>query len=280
MVPMDELGDALRAWRDRLSPGAVGLAHHAPRRVAGLRRSELAQLAGISVEYVVRLEQGRATTPSAQVCSALARALQLSDGEQAHLLRLAGHSADRDRIPRLVPVSVHRIVEQLGGSPVAVCDASWQMLHWNALFAATFGDPSRLGDEERNVLLFQFENHGNRLRQTPAERDAFEESLVADLRATTSRYPNDPDVRALVARLSRGPRFRELWELRSVGDHQGARKIVVHPDVGDIAVESNVLTTQGTDLRVVVDTPRDAEARSKFELLAAIGVQEMTSSGS
>ena len=210
---MDELGVALRAWSDRLSPGAVGLAHHAPRRVAGLRRSELAQLAGISVEYVVRLEQGRATTPSAQVCSAL-------------------------------------------------------------------GDPSRLGDAERNALLFQFENHENRLRQNAAERDAFEKSLVADLRATTSRYPNDPDVRALVARLSRGPRFRELWELRSVGDHQGARKIVVHPDVGDIAVESNVLTTQGTDLRIVVDTPRDVEARSKFELLVTIGVQEMASDGS
>ncbi|MFI6423941.1 helix-turn-helix transcriptional regulator [Promicromonospora sp. NPDC050880] len=272
---MEELGVALRTWRDRLTPGAVGLPHHSPRRVAGLRRGELAQLAGISAEYVVRLEQGRATTPSAQVCAALARALQLTDEEQAHLLRLAGHAADPDRVPRLVPGSVHRIVEQLAASPVAVCDASWQLLHWNALFAATFGDPSRLADDERNALLFQFEDHENRLRFTAAERDAFERSLVADLRATTSRYPKDPDVRALVVRLNRGERFRALWELRSVGDHQGARKIVVHPDVGDIAVESNVLTTQGTDLRLVVDTPRDAEARSKLELLSALGLQEM-----
>lgn len=275
---MDELGVALRTWRARLSPGAVGLPHHSPRRVAGLRRGELAQLAGISPEYVVRLEQGRATTPSAQVCSALARALQLSDDEQAHLLRLAGHAADPGRVPRLVPESVHRIVEQLAAGPVAVCDASWQLLHWNAMFSATFGDVSRLSDDARNAMLFQFENHENRLRQTPAEREAFERSLVADLRATTSRYPNDPDVRALVARLRRGARFRELWELGAVGDHQGARKIVVHPDVGDIAVESNVLTTQGTDLRIVVDTPRDAESRSKLALLSAIGIQEMAPS--
>ncbi|MBN6033496.1 helix-turn-helix transcriptional regulator [Amycolatopsis sp. 195334CR] len=274
---MTELGVALRAWRDRLDPGAVGLPHQSPRRVAGLRRGELAQLAGISAEYVVRLEQGRASTPSAQVCSALARALRLSDDEQAHLLRLAGHAADPARIPRLVPASVHRIVEQLAASPVGVFDAAWQLLHWNPLFAAVFGDPTSVGDDERNALIAQFEHHATRIRQTPAERVAFEESLVADLRATTSRYPADPVVGALVARLDRAPRFRELWALRSVGDHQGAHKIVAHPEVGDIAVDSNVLTTQNTNLRLVVDTPRNAEARSKFDLLATIGLQEMTS---
>lgn len=82
---MDQLGAALRAWRDRLDPATVGFAHGSPRRVPGLRRAELATLAGISVEYVVRLEQGRVATPSAQVCSALARALHLSDDEHAHL---------------------------------------------------------------------------------------------------------------------------------------------------------------------------------------------------
>ncbi|WP_433701175.1 helix-turn-helix domain-containing protein [Nocardiopsis sp. CA-288880] len=274
---MNELGVALRSWRDRLDPGAVGLPHHSPRRVAGLRRGELAHLAGISVEYVVRLEQGRAATPSAQVCSALARALRLSDDEQAHLLRLAGHAADPDRVPRLVPAGVHRIVERLADSPVAVCDAAWQLLHWNPLFAATFGDPTRQGEDERNALLSQFEGGATRIRQTPGERAAFEESLVADLRATTSRYPDDPDVRALVARLNRGHRFRELWALRSVGDHQGAHKIVAHPDVGDIAIESDVLTTQSTNLRIVVDTPRDADARNRLDLLAAIGIQDMAS---
>jgi transcriptional regulator with XRE-family HTH domain len=276
MVRMNELGVALRAWRDRLDPGAVGLPYHSPRRVAGLRRGELAQLAGISVEYVVRLEQGRASRPSAQVCTALARALQLSDEEQAHLLRLAGHAADPGRVPRLVPASVHRIVEQLADSPVSVFDASWHLLHWNQLFAAAFVDPTRVPHDERNALIAQFEDRPSRIRQTAAEKAAFEESLVADLRATTSRYPNDSDIRALVSRLQHSARFRALWALRSVGDHQGTHKVVVHPEVGDIAFEANVLTTQGTDLRIVVDTPQDAEARSKLALLSAIGMQQMT----
>ncbi|MCP2262697.1 helix-turn-helix domain-containing protein [Promicromonospora thailandica] len=272
---MDELGTALRTWRDRIAPGDVGLPHLSPRRVAGLRRSELAQLAGISVEYVVRLEQGRASTPSAQVCAALARALGLSDDEQSHLFRLAGHATTPDRVPRLIPGSVHRIVEQLAGSPVLVCDAGWQMLAWNPLFAAALGDPTRQPAEDRNAMLFQFEQQPSRIRQTTDERDAFERSLVADLRATTSRYPKDPDLRALVARLLRGDRFRELWEQRAVGEHQGARKVVEHPEVGDIAVESNVLTTQGSDLRLVVDTPRDAESRSRLALVATVGLQDM-----
>ncbi|MFI5934441.1 helix-turn-helix domain-containing protein [Actinoplanes sp. NPDC051494] len=126
---MSDLGAALRSWRGRLEPAAAGFAHNSPRRVPGLRREELAVLAGISVEYVVRLEQGRAPTPSAQVCTALARALQLSDDEQAHLLRLAGHAADPARIPRLLPRSLHRIMAQLSGHPLAVYDAAWRLLH-------------------------------------------------------------------------------------------------------------------------------------------------------
>lgn len=274
---MSELGAALRAWRDRLEPAAVGLPHHAPRRVAGLRRAELAVLAGISVEYVVRLEQGKAATPSAQVCTALARALQLSDEEQAHLMRLAGHAADPGRVPRLIPAAVYRIVEQLAASPTAIYDATWQLLHWNPLFAATFGDPTRLPVEPHNILVGQFEGNIGRMRQTPAERDEFERSLVADLRITTGRYPNDPEVAALIVRLLRIPRFREMWERSTVAGHERASKTVDHPQVGEISLDSNVLTTQGSDLRIVVTTPRPGtDARSKLDLLAAIGTQELS----
>ncbi|XVU29791.1 helix-turn-helix domain-containing protein [Actinoplanes sp. CA-054009] len=270
---MNQLGAAVRAWRSRTEPAAVGLPADGPRRVPGLRRGELAMLAGVSVEYVVRIEQGRAPTPSAQVCSALARALRLSDEEQAHLLRLAGHAADPDRVPRLIPESLHRIMDQLSASPLAVHDATWALLAWNPLFAAVFGDPSAYPPDDRHVLIRQFERGLGRARQTPAERAQFEESLVADLRATTSRYPNDPAVLALVARLRRSPRFRELWALRSVADHHSASKVIEHPEVGDIPLDSNVLTTQGSDLRLVVYTPRaGTDARSKLDLLAAGGV--------
>ncbi|KUN35410.1 DNA-binding protein [Streptomyces longwoodensis] len=279
MVGMNELGAALRAWRDRLDPATVGHAHGSPRRVPGLRRTELATLAGISVEYVVRLEQGRVATPSAQVCSSLARALRLSDDEHAHLLRMAGHAADPSRVPRMIPGSLYRIVDQLAGSPLAVYDATWQLLHWNALFAATFGDPTAPGGEERNILVRQFLGELPRIRQTAAERAAFEESLVADLRATTGRYPGDPELAALVARLGASPRFAELWGRRAVGGHRSAHKRVQHPDVGDIALASDILTTQDTDLRLVVYTPQPGtDAGSKLELLATVGLQDMSAS--
>lgn len=277
MPGMDQLGAALRAWRDRLDPATVGYAHGSPRRVPGLRRAELAALADISVEYVVRLEQGRVATPSAQVCAALARALRLSDEEHAHLLRLAGHAADHGRVPRVIPGSLQRIIDQLAGSPLAVYDATWQLLLWNPLFAATFGDPTVRGTGERNVLVWQFLGELPRVRQTEAEQAAFEESLVADLRATTSRYPDDPDVAALISKLNRSPRFRELWSRGSVGGHQSSRKLVDHPDVGEIALDSDVLTTQGSNLHLVVYTPQQGtDAHSKLQLLAAIGVQTMS----
>ncbi|PRY39654.1 helix-turn-helix transcriptional regulator [Umezawaea tangerina] len=277
---MNDLGDALRAWRDRLAPEAVGLTRNSPRRASGLRREELAVLAGISIEYVVRIEQGRASTPSAQVCVALARALQLSDEEQAHLMRLAGHTADPNRVPRLVPGSVHRIMDQLSGHPLSVYDATWQLLHWNPLFAATFGDPTAVSADERNMLLRQFEGSTGRVRYTPAELAAFEGSLVADLRATTSRYPDDRELTALVARLERGARFRELWALGAVAAHQSGHKVVEHPEVGDVDLDSDTLTTQGSNLRVVVYTPRPGtDARSKLDLLSAIGTQQLTPRG-
>ncbi|WP_255597785.1 helix-turn-helix domain-containing protein [Micromonospora sp. RL09-050-HVF-A] len=273
---MNHLGAALRAWRDRLEPATVGLVHHAPRRVVGLRRGELAMLAGVSAEYVAQLEQGRAKTPSAQVCSALARALQLNDEEQAHLLRLAGHTANPDRIPRLIPISVRRVTDQLSASPLAVYDAAWQLLHWNLLFAATWGDPRRASIEDRNAMITQFERRNARVRQTTAERVWFEQSLVADLRTTTGRYPDDPDVASLIDRLSRTARFRELWASPTVAAHESAHKTAVHPEVGEIALDANILPTQDSDLRVVVLTARPGtDARSKLDLLATIGVQEM-----
>jgi len=115
----------IRAWRDRLSPRDVGLHAGSGRRAQGLRREELAALAGLSVDYVVRLEQGRATHPSGQVVSALGRALQLDDTERDHLHRLAGLlPPGAAEVPRHIPPSVQRLVTRLGETPVAVFSAS------------------------------------------------------------------------------------------------------------------------------------------------------------
>jgi transcriptional regulator with XRE-family HTH domain len=275
---MEELGSMLRAWRDRVDPAALGLIPHAPRRSPGLRREELATLAGISIEYVARLEQGRLSTPSAQVCAALARALRLSDDEQAQLMRLAGHAADPARVPRMIPGTVNRIMDQLAAHPVGIYDATWELLHWNPLFAAAFGEPASLRINHRNMMLAHFEGALTGIRYTPADRAAFEESVVADLRVTTSRYTRDPRLDSLIERLRRGDRFRDLWGRGAVAAHQGTTKVIEHPDVGDIAVCSDTLITQGSDLRIVVcSAAPGTDAQGKLDLLGVIGRQQIAS---
>ncbi|MEJ2889118.1 helix-turn-helix domain-containing protein [Actinomycetospora aeridis] len=274
-----ELAASLRTWRDRTDPAEVGMAVNAPRRAPGLRREELALLAGISIDYVVRLEQGRTRTPSAQVCAALARALRLSDHEQAHLFRLAGHAADRGRISRRIPAGVRRIVDALHDHPVALLDVTWTLISWNPLYAALMGDPSGLSDRERNTLWKQFtEGHTHaRVQHTPEERDVLVRSLVADLRGSTSRYPEDPDLAALIADLSAtSAEFVALWDSGVVAGHQQSRKTVVHPDVGDVVIDCDTLTTAEDDLRLLVFTPAPgSDARSRLDLLAAVGTQAM-----
>src|SRR6201997_5179345 len=127
-----EFGQAVRRWRDRSSPEAAGLAAGGRRRAAGLRREELAMLAGISVDYVTRLEQGRASSPSAQVVEALARALRLSGDERGHLFRLAGLvPPGPETVPAYITPSVQRLLDRMTGTPVAVYDAAWTLLMAN-----------------------------------------------------------------------------------------------------------------------------------------------------
>ena len=273
-----ELAEMLRSWRSRLAPAQVGLPAHAARRTQGLRREELAVLAGVSIDYIVRLEQGRASTPSAQVCVALARALQLSDTEQAYLLQLAGHATGQGRISRLVPASVRRLLDRLDDNPIAVHDAMWTLMSWNTMWAALMGDPSALDDKERNVVWRYFTHRPNRSVFTGAERDAFETSIVADLRLTAGRYPDDPQLHTLIQQLRRvSDTFRTHWDTRLVADHAHAAKTIEHPEVGRIELDCDVLTTRNGELRIVVYTAQpDTEAATKLALLATIGTQAMT----
>jgi transcriptional regulator with XRE-family HTH domain len=160
-----EFGQAVRRWRDRASPDAAGLPAGGRRRAAGLRREELALLAGISVDYITRLEQGRASSPSAQVTDALARALRLSPQEREHLFRLAGLAPPGpDMVPSFVTPSVHRLLDRLAGVPVAVYDASWTLLLANPPYAALMGDPSGWRGNERNGGVAQLRDPGGQPR--------------------------------------------------------------------------------------------------------------------
>src|SRR3954466_9834998 len=151
------LGPTIRAWRDRLPPSAAALPVGRTRRAAGLRREELAELAGMSVDYVVRLEQGRATTPSAQVVASLARALQLSTAERDHLYRLGHPGPPADgAISSHIPPGVHRVLARLGDVAVAVFAADWQLIWWNRGWAALLGDPSSSPPQLRNFARDRF----------------------------------------------------------------------------------------------------------------------------
>ena len=277
-----ELGAALRAWRDRLAPADAGLPDHGARRAPGLRREELALLAGMSADYVTRLEQGRASAPSVQVLTALARALRLSDAEREHLFVLAGQPLPGPGImPTHLTPGLQRLLDQLSGTPVSVYDASWMLLAWNPLWAALVGDPAGSRGRDRNVLWRHFTGGSGRVIHTPEDEPRFEASAVADLRAAAARYPRDAGLRRLVADLrAASPRFARLWESREVGTHERDRKTVHHPELGPITVDCDVLTVPAVDLRVVAFTaaPGSADA-DKLKLLAVLGTQDLAASG-
>jgi len=272
-----DLGAALRHWRDRLGPADAGLPSGGVRRAPGLRREELAQLAGLSVDYVVRLERGRATSPSDQVLGALSRALRLSVSERDHLYLLAGlRPPGAGQVPVHIPPSVQRLCDQLSRTPLSVYDASWTLLTWNPLWAALTGDPSLLRGRDRNVVWRHFAGAPSRIDHLPGELARFEAAMVSDLRSSLVTYPDDGRLRALVDDLrEHSARFRELWAAHAVGVHgTGDTKTVHHPEVGAVTVDCDVLTVPGCDLRIVVySAPRGTATAEQFALLDVVGTQ-------
>ncbi|MEV2243645.1 helix-turn-helix transcriptional regulator [Streptomyces sp. NPDC049970] len=275
----NDLGRALHGWRDRLTPETVGLPAGGVRRAAGLRREELAQLAALSVDYITRLEQGRATSPSPQVLASLARALRLSDAERTYLHLLAGQpEPGPGHISTHITPGLRRLLDQLDGAPLSVHDAAWNLVEWNPAWAALFGDPSALRGRERNLVWRHFAGLPGRVRQTPEQRADFEATMVADLRAATARYPADAGLRSLVKDLREtGTAFAGLWDSGIVGSHRSGAKSVTHPEIGTITLDCDVLVAAGSDLRVVAYTAAPgSEASERLRLLDVIGTQAVT----
>jgi transcriptional regulator with XRE-family HTH domain len=275
-VSTDELGlgATIRAWRDRISPEAVGRPAGHGRRAPGLRREDLADLAGVSVDYVVRLEQGRAAHPSAQVVAALARALQLTVQERDHLYRLSGlQPPGPGVIGEHIPPGMQRVLARLGDAPTAVFAADWRLIRWNHAWAAALGDPSTVPPEERNFVRVRFPVPGEhaRISAWPVDstsQEATDRAVVADLRRASGRYPHDPRLAHLIRRSIDGnPRFARFWHEGAVGSHAEDRKTIRHPSVGDIDVDCDVLVDTATDLKIVVHTAHPGtEAASRLAL--------------
>jgi transcriptional regulator with XRE-family HTH domain len=276
----NEFGQAVRRWRERLSPETVGVAVGARRRATGLRREELAALAGISVDYLTRLEQGRASSPSDQVLEALARALRLSDPERELLFRLAGHQAPgAGAVSTRIPPSVQRLLDRLAGNPVAVYDAMWNLIVANTPYDALMGATTTWRGIERNGLWRNLVGPGSRTVQTIEEHDDLVAGLVGDLRMTAARYPHDRRVQRLLAELrAQSPRFADLWESAEVAPREDTsrHKVVDHPSVGRITVDCDTLIVAGDDLRIMVYSAEPgSEDAERLALAVVLGTQSL-----
>ncbi|CAL9314779.1 helix-turn-helix transcriptional regulator [Streptomyces sp. SudanB52_2052] len=276
-----EFAALLRAWRDRLSPADAGFTVTDGRRAPGLRREELAQLAGLSVDYVLRLEQGRAKNPSAQVVGALARALQLSRPERDQLYRSAGLLPPRDgTVNPHVPPGIQRLAARLGDVPIGVFAADWTLVWWNTTWSALHGDPTVLPAAERNLARALFEDGAAHAAMLPVRsergQDAFAASIVADLKDAVSRYPADVRLDRLVRELREtSDAFAELWATRTTAtQHTTDQKTIRHPQVGDIRLDCDVLVVPGADLRMVTYTAAAGSSDAdKLGLLRITGLR-------
>ncbi|PPG30388.1 helix-turn-helix transcriptional regulator [Rathayibacter sp. AY2B9] len=276
---MEEFATVLRSWRDRIRPADVGLPAGSGRRATGLRREELAALSGVSVDYLVRLEQGRARNPSLSMLRSLAVALRLTDSERDHLYRVAGAAVPSPGVvPQHVSPGVQRIVDRLGDVPLAVFTAAHDILLWNPLWAALNGDPSVYTGLERNLVWRHFTSgHAGTEFDAQHEED-FATDLAADLRAATGRYPRDPALAALVTRLrEESPEFERRWAEARIAEHRASRKTVTRTPVGPITIDCDVLTAPGTDLRIVVYTVAPgSEDEARLDLLRVTGLQALS----
>jgi len=255
MVEAPGFGTLLRGFRDRCDFGFAGTAAPA-RRAPGLRREELALLAGVSMDYLVQLEQGRAVRPSPPVVAALSRALRLDEDESALLHRAAGLAPATGSVTRAVPDSVERMVTRLREWPVAVYSADWWLLRWNPAWTALLGDSTALLGRERNVVWYEMTQPSPDVWVDPREDDTFRDAIVGDLRVAFLEHPDDAELSDLVTALHEtSPEFVERWTAARPARYRGMRKHVDHPDVGLVVVDGDVLQVPGCDLRIVVYSP-------------------------
>ncbi len=250
-----EFGDFLRSRRQKLSPKAVGLSSLRRRRTPGLRREEVAELAGIGVDWYIRLEQGRAVSPSVTTIDALARALRLGKAEHAHLRALARDTSRRAFSRETVPATIRRLVESLD-QPAYVTGRRWDVLAWNAAAADIFTDFGRLAEADRNILLYMLIDPGARRLFGAGWADEAKR-VVAQFRATHDLWAGDPAFLDLLERLRhRSPEFATWWEAHDIRNGGAGQKLLNHPSKGLLRFE--YATFQANDdpaLKLVIYTP-------------------------
>ncbi|MEU6771088.1 helix-turn-helix transcriptional regulator [Streptomyces sp. NPDC046759] len=269
-----ELSEFLRSRRARLKPQDVGLADFGRhRRVPGLRREELAQLAGVSVAYYTRLEQGNGRNVSAEVLDSIARALRLSDAEHAHLTHLAkpkSHKKKPAARQQQVRLALRQLLDTMDGVPAYIAGRRSEILAWNRMAAALFGDWAQLPPAERNWARLVFLHRDYRELFVDWEQKAID--IVCSLRMDAGCHPDDPRLSALVGELSvKSEEFRRLWATYDVKEKSHGVKCLHHPVVGDLSLnfESFRLTGDTDQSLITYHAEPGSPSADSLRLLAS-----------
>jgi transcriptional regulator with XRE-family HTH domain len=255
----NELGAFLRARRSELSPSDVDLPEGGTqRRVAGLRREEVAQLAAISTDYYTRLEQGR-IHPSPPVLASLARVLRLDDDQRTYMHELAGTNTagtkSRRRAPQKVKPYMQRVLDHITDAPAIVMTPTHDILAWNPLAAALMVDFSELPERERNFMRLLFTDP--RMRSLYPDWEGLARAVVSYIRMEAARKPDDPRLAELVGDLSiKDAQFRQWWAGTHVAVKRRGTRTYNHPVVGEITLDWDALTSDAEpDQQLILYTP-------------------------
>ncbi|TDC93968.1 XRE family transcriptional regulator [Actinomadura sp. 7K507] len=269
-----QLADFLRRSRERLRPREVGLAAGPRRRTPGLRREEVSQLAGMSADYYMRLEQARSPQPSTQLLGALARALRLTGDERDHLYVLAGHRPPAGPFAgEHVRPGLLYLLDRLHETPAQIIGDLGDVLAMNAMAEFLFGCVCTVEEGDRNIVWRWFTDPLVREAYPEDDYDRYSRLHVADLRAAVARRGNDAAASALVGRLrDASEEFARRWRRHEVAVRRTSRMKVLHPEIGAIEFDAEVLLTPAEDQRLTVFTPPPGTAGvDALELLRVIG---------
>jgi transcriptional regulator with XRE-family HTH domain len=278
-VNRDQLADFLRNRREALQPQDVGLPRGVRRRTSGLRREQVAMLAGMSTDYLSKLEQQRGPQPSVQMLASIARALHLSLNERDHLFLLAGHNAPaRAMRTNHINPGLLRVIDRLHDTPAQIMGGLGETLLQNQLAVALLGVETEFTGMSRSFGYRWFTDPETR-RIYPKEDHAQQgRSIVSDIRIAATRDGNSPQLSRMIEHLlAASTEFSALWAEHLVDGHQDRRKLIQHPELGVLELDCQRLfdADQSQTLLVFTASP-GSESYEKLELLGVIGADSMT----